>query len=390
MTHRAVFGRRSRYAVVTAVLSFASLAVAAPLAVAGPLECHPRESLATGCDRADAAVVLRHEAGSRWRVIASLGGNGQELVGRTAEIPRIDPADRHVVLVRRERGGAWEPPTAVSENAARFLDARARYTPDVRLAFAARYVGDRDPLIAEVCLADLAAAEFDAIALHADRLPRARLEDRLRNGSVRPCDLKLHGILLGLCGTSETTTLCESIATEPVAHCDIGVGHEGLWIAVLLADYARGPERLAAAVGPGEDCETRIRAVLDAADWVRTHAPRRVDRDRLVKVAVSAAMTPEGRDLAAATLSDWGAWDAAERLATVYGTGTDRDSDLDRAGRIAMLRYLRRALDEPRGLAPGAHAKVASTVRRIERTEPDIARRATILSGRRAAVREVF
>ncbi|MEM1063540.1 MAG: hypothetical protein AAGJ97_14540, partial [Planctomycetota bacterium] len=334
--------RANRHA-LTALLSGCVLAATAG---AAPLESPARGSLATVCDNADAAVLMKHVDGSRWEVVASLSGGGSELVGRIADVPRLEPTDRFVVMTRESRTGLWEPPRPVSPRAATYLRGRANATAAQRIAYAARYVADGDETIRDVCCADLAAADFREVARHADRLPRARLEQQLRDGEVGPGDRRIHGILLGLCGTAETAGLCAAIASRPLEHCEIGVGDEGLWIAVALADPMTGPDRLAAAVGPGEQCQTRIRAVLDSVDWIADTCPERVGRDELVRVVVAAAMHPEGRDLAAAQLSEWRAWDAAERVVAIYGRdrgpGVDPDGDRERAGRIAMLRYLRR------------------------------------------------
>jgi hypothetical protein len=248
--------------------------------------------------------------------------------------------------------------------------------PD-RLRFALEHIGSADALVAADAFAEL--ARFDAADFDRNRelLSRDLLSRFVDDPGVTGERLALFGYLLGVCGEPEDAG---RLRGRLFAADGLATGANGLAAGYLLLAREQGLAVVESNVLASSDASPLlVAAVFEAFAFFRSERPGLFGRDRLRKAASRALARPAVADLAVGHLAAGREWAALPDVAALLDAEDDRP-DRRRAAQVAAVRFLeecRRDTDA----AAAVRAAASQSLAHVAATDPDLMRRATVLSG---------
>jgi hypothetical protein len=366
-------------AVFTGLLSLAALpAGAAPFVAGDPQPVSVRIAASRAAVTVRPVVPGGPPAG--WAVVSVLRDATDTVrPGQTVHPKPAPPAGTRLALLISNPDKTVEV-VALSDQAAAYV--AARVSPDApvaeRMRFAFSSLGTSDHFIATDAFAELArleAADFDR---NAELLPRNLLRRLVDDPDVTGERLALFGYLLGVCGEEEDAG---RLRRRLLAADGLATGANGLAAGYLLLTREKGLAAVEANVlALRETSPLLVAAVFEAFAFLRSERPGLLDRDRLRKAASAALARPETADLAVGYLAAAREWAALPDVMALLNAEEDDSAVRRRAAQVAAVRFLEEcrrdtdAADAVRLAADRALAQVAAA-------DPDLVRRATVLSG---------
>ena len=337
---------------VAALLWASAEAVACPICLGAGQPTKAQELVTAP----DVVLAVPTRDPDRFRVTQVI--KGEQPPGRTIEgvHPRSGPlpspaasgSGKPLLLVRDEHLPTWEVLGAIDAGHSVWLRkvARGKRAADMsaeewraRVALAAPYLENRDPLVAEIAYAELAAAPYAALLAAKPRLSAAAVRRWLGDPELAPRQ-RLYLLLLGLVGNGQDAAALEqgleaawqsgdATSLGPMLTADLELRGEARmgWVDER---YLRDPKR----------SSREIEAVVLALG-VHGDANRTISRDRVIQSY--RLFIRERKDLAglvAPDLAAWNYWDAVSEYTALM------KSDVRHQGpsRFAIAVYLQRSL----------------------------------------------
>ena len=256
-------------------------------------------------------------------------------------------------LLWGEGNGAveWLPPIEFSETAWHYLtQAPAAQSPsETRLRYFTRFLEFPDDIIAEDAYREFAASRFEDIQNIAEHLPAEKLQHIIDDETVPEQRLGLYGMLLGLCGNTQSAEhLRRRILQNPAD--DAALGLDGMIGGYLLLTGTAGLQLLEQQLlDSTASTFARRHALLRAIEFMWTYGGDRISRPRLQMAVRRLLDNPETAERAVITLARWQDWTIRPQLMQLafnQSFGTSRDRRILRKAVIGYLLAAQRAADE--------------------------------------------
>ncbi|MDA0834407.1 MAG: hypothetical protein O2955_06180 [Planctomycetota bacterium] len=189
-----------------------------------------------------------------------------------------------------------------------------------RLAFFVKYLEDPDPQIATDAHAEFEQASYDDIKVLAHDFPRDRLRAALADNDWSRGRIRLYGIMLGICGSSNDAEEMRRYIASP-SEGDFRVGIDGVIAGYLLLTGEAGlnfieDTRLHNKTVPFSETY----AAMQALRFMWQNGDDRISLERLRQSMRILIDRPELAELVIADLARWKDWESQERLAALYGS----------------------------------------------------------------------
>ncbi|QDT65341.1 hypothetical protein [Calycomorphotria hydatis] len=358
-------------------------------ALAEPIDPAIQPSLREQISRSTNAVLAGYMDG-RWIVVRSLLGSPDgPLVGKRVKVENLPGWASYSVLIRPALDQNWSTPIPLTRSAAGYLVKQLESSPRARRETAARYLMHSDPIIRDETIAELARDDYENVKAVADMIPAQHLREALSANDLAPHQLRTAGLLLGLCGQGRDETLLLDLAGRDRE--GFGLGEEGPLIGYLLLRGPDGLDTLRRKVIESPDTTSvTLRAAISALDFLHQHEPQRFAEADLQRSLVAIASRPEATDMVAAQLAQWGNWDGVPAMVAIFHENNDQDPVRKKASRIAILRYLKDCARCPHPESQESKSQARTALNSLENAYPDVARRATALSGTPAQTTELY
>lgn len=360
----------------------AALLVAAVVpAAAAPFVAGDPQPLASRIAASRAAVTARPADDSKagWRIVTVLhDANNAVEPGRVINPRPAPPPGTKLALLISNLDATVEA-IPLSDEAAAYLAnlPSPGSSAEDRLRFALEHLDHADPLVAADAFAELArftAAEFKT---HKSLLTAETLRNVVDDRDASGDRVGLAGYLLGLCGTPDDARRLRRRFLSSEGFAD---GAAGLAAGYLSLAREQGLADLEATLLARDDVSPLLAAALfEALAFFRVERTGPFRPDRLRLTACVALARPETADLAVGHLAAGREWAALPEVIALL-VAEDPNAERRRAAQVAAVRFLeecRRDADAPRSVRSAADA----TLSKVVANDPDLARRATVLSG---------
>lgn len=358
----------------------AFLVLAASPAEAAPFVAGDPQPLSTRIALSRAAVTVSPADGGRggWVIVSVLRDLTDTVRPGGTIQPRPAPPPEARLALLVSNADATVEVLPLSDEGAAYVESLPGpgAAAEDRLSFALARLGSGDALVAEDAFAELArfaAADFER---HRGRLPREDLRALIDDRDTPDDRLGLYGYLLGLCG-DEPDAL--RLRRRLLAADGLAAGADGLAAGYLMLAGEKGLADLEANVLTRTDSSPSLAAaVFEAFAFFRSGCPGTFRPERLRRAACAALVRPDAADLAVGYLAAGREWAAMPEVAALL-EADDPDADRRRAGQVTAVRFLqecRRDEDAPLALRSAADRVLSH----VAANDPDLARRATILS----------
>jgi len=214
----------------------------------------------------------------------------------------------------------WASPLAVTEISFNYITQSP--SPEVatqkRLQYFLKFLEFPDRLISDDAFGEFANAPLKDIVPLADKMPRTKIRQWVKNPETMVTRLGLYGLLLGLCGNEEDAKMMKAKINDNTE--DFRLGIDGVMFGYLLLAGESGLEVIEKSKFQNKDVTfSETYAAMQALRQLWRNGNGKIEKKRLQASMRLLLDRPELADLVIADLARWRDWSVQDRLVNLYG-----------------------------------------------------------------------